>query len=423
MSAYPVFDQPVGASVPYMPHARPWNSRQINAPPLGEGRDPSNRIGASLPVDASAIAESDHPAKAKPVVIPQSRPTASVTDIPGASAPAKRIFQSASYKAAGKPIRGGVMQREMAPVEGEVEKQPTYHHTLPAVLWFAVGVVCPPFLICGCRYLNSANFTAKLLGWASMFVFGAYCTSGLILFAWQWRTDAWTGEDPSCLQYRLGETIDHTETELGSALSVYGLNAPGLGTVTSISIEKVDCAFVAQVTCDANDVDFRPRTLYVRMSQPGDTGDNFGLYVRSRGDKINPSTDPAPAQSWFEEADPTRSNAYPTDDPRYGSRPPCLVGMCNGVYSNSLPGIAGSQWEAQVPLDWYKYYMAIAVFAEDKLAEKRAFCVDTCLINHVKDDFGNWYNPCEDIELTVCEAANLCVIAKTKNDCFGVIEE
>lgn len=168
----------------------------------------------------------------------------------------------------------------------------------------------------------------------------------------QWRSDEWSGEDPACIQYRLGDTVDHTATELGSALSIYGLNGPGLATTTSISIEKVDCAFVAQVVADARDVTLNPRTLYVRMNTPGDTGDNFGLYVRSRGARINPSTDPAPAQSWFEEADPFRSNPYAGDDPRFGQRPPCITGMCDGVYGNSLPDIAGSQYEARVPLLW-----------------------------------------------------------------------
>ncbi len=134
LSAYPVADQPMGASVPYMPHARPWNTKQVNAPPLGHGRDPSGRLQAA-PGDSASKSEKEHPAKDKPVVVPMSRPTASVTDIPGAAAPAKRLFQSASFKSAGKPLSGGAMQRDMVVnVDSHQKKQPTYHQTY-AKLW------------------------------------------------------------------------------------------------------------------------------------------------------------------------------------------------------------------------------------------------------------------------------------------------
>ena len=130
LSAYPVADQPIGASVPYMPHARPWNSRQVNAPALGSGRDPSDRLGLGTSI-VESIAEKDHPAGEKPLTIHMSRPTASVTEIPGAAAPAKKVGSKADYKpSARKQIRGGAMQRDMAiKVEGASKKQPMYHHT------------------------------------------------------------------------------------------------------------------------------------------------------------------------------------------------------------------------------------------------------------------------------------------------------
>ncbi len=95
-----------------------------------------------------------------------------------------------------------------------------------------------------------------------------------------------------------------------------------------------------------------PRTLVVRIATPGTTGDNFGLYVRSRGSRINPSTDAAPAKSWFGFSSPYKSNPYSLGSPNYGLRPPCVQGMCDGIYGNSLPGIQGAQYESKVPLGW-----------------------------------------------------------------------
>lgn len=103
----------------------------------------------------------------------------------------------------------------------------------------------------------------------------------------------------------------------------------------------------------SNDVANRPpRTFAVRVSTPGTTGDDFGVFVRSRGARINPSTDPAPAKSWFEFANPFSSNPYSKDDQNFGSRPPCLTGQCNGIYGNSLPAIQGAQYDVKVPLGW-----------------------------------------------------------------------
>ena len=105
---------------------------------------------------------------------------------------------------------------------------------------------------------------------------------------------------------------------------------------------------MAQVVIDADEATKLDRTLVVRINTPGTLGDNFGLYVRDRNKKINPSSDSAPAKAWFEFARPQMSNPQAN-----GQRGPCLRGMCDGVYQNSLPSLAGSMWEARVPLGWY----------------------------------------------------------------------
>jgi hypothetical protein len=249
LSAYPLLDQPIGTSVPFMPQARPWNARHVNPPALGETRDTNiGRLGLAPPSEASSIKEKEsaHPAKEKPVNL-VSRPTASVTDIPGASAAAKRLGKLGDLKQPWKPVKGSSAQREAVVSEiMEAEKVPVHHFTFPAMMWFFSGLIFPPFLLCGVRYVRSANFTAKAFGWAALFVFGIYATVGLIVGASLWRSDNWSGEDPACVQYMFG-TSSSLGTELGSALSIYGINAPGLVTSANISLYKVNCSFMAQV--------------------------------------------------------------------------------------------------------------------------------------------------------------------------------
>lgn len=371
LSAYPLLDQPMGTSVPFMPQARPWNARSVNAPAIGERRD--NGMSAALSTATPAMGDDDETGtifgrdvnaaakEKKKDVLALSRPTASVTDIPGASAPAKRVFDAGSLKNAGKLIKGGgKQQRKMMQRQNNERDLPTHHFTFPAAMWFGLGVICPPLLLCGCRYIGSGNFKAKVLGWASLFLLGTYCTAGLIVGAALWRPDAWTGEDPACLQYLIG-TNSYLGNQFGKAIAVYGFSGPGLVTATNVSIYKVNCSFAAQVTVEASDsivsgstnaADRPPRTLVVRMATPGTTGNNFGLYVRSRESKINPSVDVAPSKSWFTSADPYQSNPYQSSNPKYGQRPPCLIGMCDGIYGSSLPALTGAQYESKVQLSW-----------------------------------------------------------------------
>ena len=72
------------------------------------------------------------------------------------------------------------------------------------------------------------------------------------------------------------------------------------------------------VAGSTNGADKPPRTLVVRMVTPGTTGNDFGLYVRARDSKINPSVDVAPSKSWFAQSDPYLSNPYSPSDPKFG---------------------------------------------------------------------------------------------------------
>lgn len=191
LSAYPLTDQPIGSSLPYVPQARPWQSSALHAPPLGEGRDPSAHLGTGVSkteIQEHAAKNANHPAAGKPEQssVGKHRPTASVTEIPGASAPAKRLDGVGSFKNAGKPIKKGAMQR-MQIVDGDRVLQDkdgdAQHIAFPAILWFAVGVICPPFLCCGLRFTSSANAVAKSFGWAAIGLMSVYIAGGLILFA------------------------------------------------------------------------------------------------------------------------------------------------------------------------------------------------------------------------------------------------
>jgi hypothetical protein len=183
LTAYPLEDQPLGSSLPYVPQARPWDARAIHAP--GEGRDPSSRLEVTVgksEIEKLAAAS----ASGKGNATAGMRPTASVTDIPGAAAPAKRLEGKASFKAPGKPIKSGAHQRVQIQDGDQVfldSQANVQHFTFPAILWFVVGVICPPFLCCGLRFTSSANAVAKFFGWASLFLFSVYVAGGMILFA------------------------------------------------------------------------------------------------------------------------------------------------------------------------------------------------------------------------------------------------
>jgi hypothetical protein len=152
------------------------------------------------------------------------------------------------------------------------------------------------------------------------------------------------------------------------------------------------------------------------------------VYARRLDQKVNPSQGQAPAESWFQEADPFKSNPWPQGNVNFGTdiRPPCKQGMCDGIYGKALPQIAGSQWEVRVPLGWYKYYMGIGVFADSALAVERAFCVDTCVYKHELvegSDPPEWRDPCASYvdEITQCpnEEVQRCAFARTRAECLG----
>ena len=425
LSAYPLTDQPLGSSLPYVPQARPWDARALTAPPLGEGRDPSSRLGTGVSRQEIEARKDELDVKKAGAEIAQ-RPTASVTEIHGASAPPKRLGQ----KTKGQRQRV-VLDGDKAFLEREADVQ---HFTFPAILWCAVGCFFPPALCCGLRFTGSANAVAKFFGWASIFLLSLYIATGMILYAQFAFDDKWSGTDPGCLRFvesAGGQTSDFTKNEYGRVNPIFGLPGPGMVVTSNVSIMEVNCSFMAQVVIDADEAQKRDRTLVVRMQTPGTTGDNFGLYVRDRKAKINPSTDDVPAKAWFEETRPIMSN--PESITKQNNRGTCKRGMCDGVYGNSLPAIAGSLYEARVQLGWYKYFIAIAVFANDALALERPFCVDTCLLPNLpstdpKDKRS--VDPCTELkggtrtnlEISSCKAAidSNCVFAKTRQQCLGM---
>ena len=191
LSAYPLTDQPIGSSLPYVPQARPWDARTLNAPPLGEGRDPSSRLGTNVAMSGreSPVAKDERKQKAQKAQQEAdtivARPTASVTDIPGASAAAKRMDAVGSFRAPAKPIKGAMQRIQLDNVDRVFLDKETnvQHFTFPAILWFVVGVFCPPFLCCGLRFTGSANAVAKFFGWASIFLLCCYIAGGMIIFA------------------------------------------------------------------------------------------------------------------------------------------------------------------------------------------------------------------------------------------------
>ena len=90
--------------------------------------------------------------------------------------------------------------------------------------------------------------------------------------------------------------------------------------------------------------------MYVRVNTPSTVGDDFGVYARNdvQG-QVNRFEDPAPALSWFQYADPTISNPWPSGSGGTG-RPPCLQDMCSGVYTKATPEMGGIRYDVQVLL-------------------------------------------------------------------------
>ena len=319
LSAYPLLDQPMGTSVPFMPQSRPWNARTVNAPALGERRDRGMDSTAMSATGTSEAGDdlstifgkaSESVSKEKTAGTGASRPTASVTDIPGASAPAKRVFEQGNLKKAGKAIKGNQKQQRAAmKMLKEENDQPVHHFTFPAAMWFGLGVICPPLLLCGCRYISSGNFKAKVLGWASLFLLGMYCTAGLIVGAALWRPDAWTGEDPACIQYLMGVN-SQLNNELGKAVAVYGFSGPGLVTATNISLYKVNCSWVGQVGCKSSPLPQSPsKTRGTRQVPPKAPTYKNQIFAPQTSEILT-----------LQGANPTRTLPSPPADPR-GDRP------------------------------------------------------------------------------------------------------
>jgi len=104
-----------------------------------------------------------------------------------------RINEIGSFKPsiAMKGLKTGAMSREIEDKTARIDGAGTSNFTV--VLWFLLGLICPPFLLCGCRYLSSPSKVAKMLGALSIFMFVTYVMVGVIVFATLWKPDKWSG--------------------------------------------------------------------------------------------------------------------------------------------------------------------------------------------------------------------------------------
>jgi len=120
------------------------------------------------------------------------RPPASVTEIPRAFAQSMRMNEIGSFKPsiAIKALRTGAMSRELVDKTARIDGAGTSNFT---VVLFLLGLICPPFLLCGCRYVSSQSKVAKMLGALSIFTFVTYVMIGVIVFATLWKPDKWSG--------------------------------------------------------------------------------------------------------------------------------------------------------------------------------------------------------------------------------------
>mmetsp|Transcript_25141 Transcript_25141/g.82985 ORF Transcript_25141/g.82985 Transcript_25141/m.82985 type:complete len:404 (+) Transcript_25141:86-1297(+) len=385
-SIYPVIDEPVGTSVPFFPQVATQDSKP-KVPMLGQGQDPSKRLDLSMSeADAKALMQGSHPAMKRPDITSLVRPTASITEIPGAPSAAKRLSGATSLRDAAKPIENGAVQRQaldsiVSPLTNKEDTSDRF--SFPAVVSFAIGWIFPPMWLCGLRSLSSANRTSRLLGAASLFLLVLYCTLALVLFAKYYWPDDWSGNDPSCVQFTQGQQ-DFTSNPNGSALAIQTLPATS-AVIPNITLYTVNCAYVTQTQISADTSTYKNRSFVVRALFPTTLGDDFGLYVRDIGSPISTSSASSPARAWFQYSNPAVSNPYKVGSPNYGSRPPCLSAMCNGVYEAPAFAKQGSKYVATVSLGWYQYQMAIGMYAITKNALERSFCIDTCLIDNIPD--------------------------------------
>jgi len=245
-----------------------------------------------------------------------------------------------------------------------------------------------------------------------------------------WKTDAWGGEDPSCVRYTFGagERI-HIDTELGSPKSIEAYD-PGVRTIKNISIYTQNCLWMGQLVVPESEGDkIAPKVFYMRVITPGTQGDDFGVYARNIETKINPASADAqsPARSWLEEADPYQSNPWPVGSPEYQQNqdpstefipPVCNIGMCKAEYGQASPLLAGAQYTLRVNLNWYKYYMVMGVVAKTQQALERPFCVETCVLNYIKELDGTYREPCAGKDIATCDEVK-CAFALTRRDCLG----
>ena len=295
--------------------------------------------------------------------------------------------------------------------------EPTQLSTFPVIMWFLVGLIFPPFLLCGYRYIASANLTARIFARLSLFMFIVYLTVGLIVFASIWKSDAWNGEDPSCVRYSFGSgEIRHMNTPLGSAKSIEAYD-PGVKTVQNISIYSKDCLWMGQLVVPETEMHKDApvaKVLYIRMVTPGTQGDDFGVYARTIDEKINPAAAgaQAPARAWLEFSDPYQSNPWEPGSPEYEQNqdpnlefvpPKCKVGMCKATYGQSSPLLGGAEYTLRVDLNWYKYYMVVGVIAKTQQALERPFCVDMCVLKYIRQADGSWREPCAGRDITACD--------------------
>ncbi len=172
-SAYPLADQPIGTSVPFMPQARPWNIRSTTQRPLDEHDSGEN----------FALRDGPHPAAQKPVLLPISRKTASVTENQGFVEQAKYIRNEADFRNAGVPLgraanllAGSHVRDDIIADLNESRRGPRApkdqdNLTKPAVLWLVLGIFIPPFLLCGARSDGRVVISDQLLLLIFFFVF------------------------------------------------------------------------------------------------------------------------------------------------------------------------------------------------------------------------------------------------------------
>lgn len=287
-----------------------------------------------------------------------------------------------------------------------------------ARLWLILGLFCPPLLLCGFRFVRAPNQQARFFGVAALLSLLVEVTIGLVVWAKYWRSDSWSGQDPTCVQYSYGNgNTLYMNNPVGSAVAIQGIS-PGATIVTNVSLYTLNCFYAGQMVVDQSPTNQQPKTIVVRVMTPGTFGDDIGLYVRPLQAKINPTASDAvtPSLSWLSFSDPSVSN--PRATVTAGRRPPCLPTMCSGVYGQAQ--IGGGIWEARAQSGWFKYYYLIGVAALQKGALERPFCVDTCVLLWTKDASGNYVEPCVGVSLEACRAASTCSLVTTRNQCLGI---